>query len=142
MTVDYVKPIPEPNRDSRGFWEGCRAHELRILRCRECGTYVHQPAPLCHACNASELDWQRVSGRGRVYSWVVVHHGTLPGFSRETPYVVAFIELAEQPGLRILSNVIDCDPSELCDGFEVSVTFVDAGDEVSLPVFRPAGTGE
>ena len=40
MPGDYVKPIPEPGPDSRGFWEGCRAHELRILRCRRCGTYV------------------------------------------------------------------------------------------------------
>ena len=141
MPADSVKPLPEPDRDSRGFWEGCRAHELRILRCRHCGTYVHQPAPRCHACHSGDLDWQRVSGRGRVYSWVVVHHGTLPGFADETPYVVAFVELVEQPGLRILSNVVGCDPAALRADLEVSVAFEDASDDVSLPVFRPADAG-
>ena len=140
--ADYAKPVPEPDRDTLGFWEGCRAGELRILRCRDCGTYIHQPAPRCHACLSDNLEWQRVSGRGRVYSWVVVHHGTLPGFAQETPYVVAFVDLGEQPGLRILSNVVGCDPAEIRDGFEVSVDFADAGEDVRLPIFRPAGAGK
>ena len=133
----YAKPLPLPDPQTQGFWDGCRAHELRLLRCAECGAYVHQPAPMCRACNGTALDWAQVSGEGRVYTWVVVHHAPVPGFQEETPYVVGWIELAEQSGLRILSNIVGCSPEEVAAGMPVRVEFRDVSDAISLPVFRP-----
>jgi uncharacterized OB-fold protein len=93
---------------------------------------------MCHACNATRLSWKPVSGEGEVYTWVVVHHAPAGGFQDEVPYVVAWIELREQPGLRILSNVVGCPPAEVWAGMSVNVEFRDVTDEVSLPVFRPS----
>ena len=93
---------------------------------------------MCHACNSTRLGWKRVAGEGVVYSWVVVHHAPASGFQDETPYVVAWIELVEQPGLRILSNVVGCPPAQVHAGMPVRVEFRDVSDEVVLPVFRPA----
>ena len=135
--MNDAKPLPRPDPLTRGFWDGCREHELRLLRCDACGTYVHQPAPMCHACNATDLSWTPVRGEGGVYTWVVVHHAPNPGFQDETPYVVAWIELDEQPGLRILSNVIGCPPEQVQAGMRVRVEFRDTAGDVSLPVFRP-----
>ena len=135
--MDYAKPLPLPDAQTQGFWEGCKAHELRLLRCTRCGTYVHHPAPMCHACNATDLDWAQVSGQGRVYTWIVVHHAPLPGFQEDTPYVVAWVELEEQPGLRLLSNVVGCAPEDMAAGMPVRVEFNDVSDDVTLPVFRP-----
>jgi uncharacterized OB-fold protein len=135
MTIE--RPLPLPDLQTQGFWDGCRDHELRLLRCEDCTTYVHQPAPMCHACNSTRLGWQRVAGKGEVYSWVVVHHAPTAGFQEETPYVVAWIELVEQAGLRILSNVIGCAPDEVQAGMRVRVEFRDVTQDVSLPLFRP-----
>ena len=85
------------------------------------------------------LDWKAVSGRGEVYSWVVVHHAPAPGFQEETPYVIAWIELVEQAGLRILSNIVGCPPEEVQAGMAVRVEFRDRTDEVTLPLFTRAG---
>jgi uncharacterized OB-fold protein len=132
-----TKPLPLADDETQGFWDGCREHELRVLRCEDCSTYIHQPAPMCHSCNSTRLSWQRVSGQGEVYSWVVVHHAPGAGFQDETPYVIAWIELSEQPGLRILSNVVGCQPANVEAGMRVQVEFQDVTDTVSLPVFGP-----
>ena len=136
--MDHQKPLPRADEQTRGFWEGCKNRELRLLRCEDCGTYIHQPAAMCHACNSMRLGWKPVSGEGEVYSWVVVHHAPAPGFQNETPYVVAWIELVEQAGLRILSNVVDCPPADVQAGMPVRVEFRDVTDEVTLPVFQRA----
>jgi len=129
------RPLPLPDEQSRGFWEGCRNQELRILCCDECGTYIHQPASMCHACNSTGLNWKRVSGNGTLYSWVVVHQAPE---AYETPYVVGWIELVEQSGLRILSNVVGCPPEEVRAGMPLQVEFERITDEISLPLFRPS----
>ena len=78
-----------------------------------------------------------MAGQGEVYSWVVVHHAPTASFQEETPYVVAWIELVEQAGLRILSNVVGCPPDEVHAGMRVRVEFRDVTPDVSLPQFRP-----
>ena len=135
--MPYASPLPAPDLETQGFWDGCREHELRILRCEACSTYIHQPAAMCHACNSTRFQWTRVSGEGEVYSWVVVHHAPTAGFQAETPYVIAWIELAEQAGLRVLSNVIGCPTDQVHVGMRVRVEFRDVTEDVSLPVFRP-----
>ena len=87
------RPLPLPDEQTRGFWEGCREGELRLLRCQDCRTYIHQPAPMCHVCNSTQLSWKRVSGRGTLYTWVVVHQAPA---AYETPYVLGWIEVDEQ----------------------------------------------
>ena len=135
--MDQAKPLPQADEQTQGFWDGCRDHELRLLCCEDCATYVHQPAPMCHACNSTRLQWKRVTGEGEVYSWVVIHHAPATAFQEETPYVIAWIELREQPGLRILSNVVGCPPAQVEAGMRVRVEFRDVEDGVSLPVFTP-----
>lgn len=137
MSNAYQKPLPHPDRESEGFWEGCKDHELRILRCNICDTYVHEPAPICHRCNAMDLSWQPVSGKGSVFTYAVVWAPTLPGFAEDVPYVVAWIELVEQPGLKLLSNVVGCEPKDVSVGMPVEVAFEDVTPDMTLHRFRP-----
>ncbi len=141
MEMTRDKTLPLPDELTQGFWDGCRDHELRLLCCEDCATYIHQPAAMCHACNSTRLRWKPGTGEGEVYSWVVVHHAPAAGFQDETPYVVAWIELFEQPGLRILSNLVGCPPAQLQAGMRVRVEFRDVTDEVTLPLFRPSLPG-
>ncbi len=137
MTTAYSRPIPAPDIDTQGFWDGCKAHELRIQRCNACGTYIHSPAPICHNCNAMDTSWAKVSGRGSVFTFIVVHAPNLPGWADHAPYTVAWIELDEQAGLKMISNVVECDPKDVQIGMPVEVVFEDADDEISIPRFKP-----
>jgi uncharacterized OB-fold protein len=86
----------------------------------------------------NKLTWTRLAGQGIVYTFVVVHHVVTPGFPADQPYVVAWIELAEQAGLRLLSNVVGCPPETVYIGQEVELCFEDVRDGISVPVFTPA----
>jgi uncharacterized OB-fold protein len=50
--------------------------------------------------------------------------------------VAAIIELAEGP--RMMTNLVDVDPSQVQFGMPVAVTFRAETDHFSYPVFRPA----
>ncbi len=138
-TPPYRKPLPAPDALTKPFWEGCNAGELRMLRCARCGTYICFPAPMCHRCGSMDVAWAPVSGKGTVYSFIVVRQASLPGFAAEVPYVVAWVELAEQAGLKMVSNIIGCDPKDVRAGMPVQVTFEKATDEVTLPKLLPPG---
>ena len=133
---DYAKPIPTPSEDSRPYWEAARNHELKLQQCRECNAFRFPPAEVCSECTSDAYDWKPVSGKGRVFSFVIYHRAYHPGFQDEIPYVVGVIELDE--GARMLSNVIGCKPEEVRCDMPVEVSFEDITDEMSLPKFRPA----
>jgi len=127
-------PLPRPTELSRPHWDGCRQGELRFQRCRDCGAAVFIPQPVCGGCFGSELVWETSSGRGTVYSHSVVHRPPVPGF--EVPYAVIVVELEE--GWFMLSNLVDCEPSNARIGLAVEVCFREASDEITLPCFRPS----
>jgi uncharacterized OB-fold protein len=133
---DFPKPIPVPDRDSEPFWRGCREGRLFIQRCSQCGTPRFPARQFCAHCHSKEREWIQASGRGKVFSWIVVVH-PVPRevYQNDVPYVVALIELAE--GVRMASNIVDCDPYAVYAGMEVEVVFEKQTDEITLPKFRP-----
>ena len=136
MTVtDYNKPLPHPSEESQPFWDGCKRRELLVQKCRSCQTLVHYPRSVCPVDAGTEFDWAPLSGRGEVHSYTVCHRAFHPGFAEDVPYVAAIIELAE--GVRMMSNVIDVDPSKVHIGMQVEVVFEDVTEEITLPKFRP-----
>jgi hypothetical protein len=82
------------------------------------------------------MGWGQACGRGVVHTFTVVRQSTEPFFKARVPYVVAMVELEEGP--RIMSNVIGCPVDEVHIGMPVIVTFIDAGEGLSLPVFEPS----
>ena len=134
---EYKKPLPTPDIETKEYWEGCKRHKLLIQKCKDCGTYRFPPMPMCPGCNSMNKEWAKVSGRGRIYSWFVVHYATHPDFVDEVPYAVVLVELEEQANLRIPSNMVDCKIEDIRAGMPVEVVFEDVTDEISLPRFRP-----
>ena len=130
------KPLPMPTEDSAPFWEGTRAGELRAQRCSGCGHLRWPPANVCPRCLATEHEWIRLSGRGRVFSWIVVHKSQHPAFWGD-PFNVAIVELDEGP--RLHTNLVEVDPAAIRIGLPVQVVFEKQNDEITLPRFRPAG---
>jgi uncharacterized OB-fold protein len=122
---------------NRFFWEAGAEGQIRIRRCGGCRRFVHPPGPRCPSCGGATAP-EAVSGRGRVAALTVNEHawGNLP-----VPYVVAIVELEEDPSVRLTTNLIGCDPGQARIGLAVEAAFARAGD-VWLPLFRPAGTGK
>jgi uncharacterized OB-fold protein len=131
-------PLPLPDGLTRFFWEGVEKERLMILRCRDCGHFVHYPRPICNRCQSTTLSPEQVSGRGTLYSYSVVLQAFHPYFVDKIPYVLAVVELAEEPGLRLTTNMVDTPESELAVGMPVEVTFVKVTDRLVLPMFRPS----
>lgn len=109
MTTTFARPRPEPDPDSRAYWDACRKHRLIVQYCSNCKTPRFPPGPVCSVCGSTERFWKEASGRGRIFSWIVVRH-PVPAeiFAAEVPYVVALIDLEE--GVRLPSNVVGCSP--------------------------------
>lgn len=134
--ANAAKPLPIPNPDTQPFWDGCARGELLLQRCLSCRTYRHPPSPRCHVCLSANHEWIRASGRGALYSYVVVHHALNPAWEEDVPYIVAIIELAEGP--HIMSNLVDVPKDRVSIGMALTVCFQRASDEFVLPKFRPA----
>ncbi len=138
-------PLPDLARlpdYERGFWEASRNRELRIQQCSVCRVFRHLPTPMCPQCHSLEYDWSKVSGRGVVYSFVVVRNPVHTAIREndQVPYNICLIELEEQEGLRVCSNILNIAPEDIYIDMPVQVTFMPAVDEpdVVLPLFVPA----
>ena len=128
-------PVPQVNEDNRVFWTGGRDGELRIVRCNDCGYYIHPPSPRCPQCLSDDVAPHAVSGRAVVYTFTVNQRAWSPGL--EVPYVIAIVALDEQADLRLMTNIVGCAADEVAIGMPVQVEFREQG-EAYVPVFRPA----
>jgi hypothetical protein len=135
-----AKPVPQATPTTQPFWSGTKDHELRMQRCADCGKHVCYPRVRCPHCGGFRLDWEKLSGRATLYSYIV-NHQSAPGFADDVPYVVAVVELAEGP--HMLANLVDVepDPERLALDMPLEVVFVDRGDVV-LPMYRPVSAPE
>jgi len=129
------KPLPAVTEDGAPYWEGCRRGELRVQRCTGCAHLRWPPSVLCPKCLAGGTEWMALSGRGTIYSFIVVHRPQHPAFFADAPYNVAIVELAE--GIRLHTTIVDCPSEGLHVGMPVEVVFDRVNDEVTLPRFRP-----
>lgn len=133
MTIPF--PAPGIDEDNEAFWTGGREGRLMISRCRRCGFWTHPPVPRCPSCHSDEVEPAPASGRGRVYSFTINRQRWSPDL--EVPYVIAVVELAEQPDLRLLTNIVGCPADEVRIGMAVEVEFDQRG-EVFVPNFHPS----
>ncbi len=130
-------PFPIPDFDAEPYWEACNREELQMQRCAGCHRLRFTPTPVCSECGSYEYGWEVLSGRGEVTTWTVVTHPIHPAAVEKVPYVVAEIELEEQPGLRIITNLLGAEAAEIRVGLPVEVTFETHPSGQKLPQFRP-----
>lgn len=127
------RPAPGVSDDNRFFWEGVKQGKLLIQRCKSCGDLHHPPGPVCPKCQSFDWDTIESSGKGTVYSFVVMHYPEVPPF--EYPNPVGLIELEE--GVRLISQLIGVKPGDVKVGQKVQVEFVTFDGDLVLPQFRP-----
>jgi uncharacterized protein len=134
-------PIPAPHPLSDFFWEAAKEHRLSLLRCQQCGHFVHFPRPMCDRCQSMNLAPEDISGRGTLYSYTTVMQAGSPYFTDKVPYVIGIIDIDEEPGVRVPSG-IDAHEDSLYCGMRVEVFFKEINKELTLPYFRPAQESE
>ncbi|MBI4182797.1 MAG: OB-fold domain-containing protein [Proteobacteria bacterium] len=130
-----AKPLPQMTPLERPYWEYTRRHELRLQKCGACGALRFPASAVCPECFSDTAEWARVSGRGRVLSWVVFHRSYFPAFEADVPYNVVMIALDEGP--VVISTIVGIANEGIRKGLRVEATFEDVTPEISIPRFRP-----
>jgi len=137
-------PLPDVDwSPTREFWAGAARGQLLITRCDLCGRYVWYPHPPCRHCGGTRLSWARVSGRGTLFSWCVLHHAWIPQFAERLPFVSGLVALEEDPAVRVVSRIVDCPIESLRCEMPLRVVFRSlrypgVTGEVIAPLFVPA----
>lgn len=126
--------LPQVTPENEHYWRGGARGELCFLRCIACAQLVHPPAPSCPECLSRELAPHAVSGRARLATYTVNHHPWVPGFP--PPYVIAIVEIEEQPSLRVTTNLVNCAESEIAIGMPLRVVFEERDGGVFIPLFE------
>ncbi len=129
------RPLPVPTPETKHFWEGTQAGEIRLQKCDSCAKVYFPPRPFCPACASRSVSVFAASGKARLFSYVI-HHRPAPGFT--PPYAIAVVELAEGP--RMMTNIVGCPqtPEALVLDMAMEPVFERMSDEITLPLFRPA----
>lgn len=134
MTQQTIKrPLPTVDEDTAPWWDGKRRHELLVQECPNCKKLIHPPRSMCPYCRSLERGWRKSSGKGKVYSWTVVHRASHPYYADKVPYPVVLVEMEE--GFRVIGS-IDCPPDQVREGLPVEVGFEDVNADISLLRFR------
>jgi uncharacterized OB-fold protein len=138
-SAQFQRPVPRPDPLASGFWQAAAKGQLAIQRCTACRVYQHPPRPLCRACGGADLQFKPVSGNARLTSWTITHHEVLAGFAPVIPYTVMVVELIEQDGLYLLSDLVGREQlrSTLRVGMPMRVTFETQAEGPSFPQFVP-----
>ncbi len=139
MAQGFILPDLEDD-DSTPFWEGTARGELLVQKCSDCGRMRIPPRPMCPDCRSLANAWVPLSGKGRVWSFVVPHPPLLPAYTEFAPFNVIAVELDEDPTLRLIGNLVasadgainEVDPHTIEIGEPVRVVFAKVED-VYLP---------
>ena len=122
-------PAPEPNPETKAFWEGAAQGTLLIKQCRACGRSHYYPRALCPYCMSDATEWQTTAGTGTLYSYSVMRRA-------EVPYAIAYVTLDEGP--TMMTNLVNCDFDALRVGQRVKVAFTPTEGGPPVPTFTPA----
>ncbi len=133
--ADAPKPLPSSTDATQPFWQGCSAGILRFRRCNHCGR-LRGPSRITCECGQQDHVWVAASGRGRIFSYTVLHRAPDPAFRGDLPYTVAVVALEEGP--HLLANVIGCLPDKVSIGMPVRAVFETVAPDIGIAKFKPA----
>jgi uncharacterized OB-fold protein len=136
LSSGLPEPTPAPDGVDAGFWEAARRHQLAVQHCRGCGTFQLPPEWICHHCHSRDLEWRTVPGRGRVHSWIRVHHAAHPALREALPYLVVLIDLVDAAGVRVIGNLLGPPEQKVVIGAGVEAVFEDHEGGYTLVQWR------
>lgn len=116
--------VPEPHEEF--FWTSGADGVLRFLGCDACGRLHHPPLPRCPYCRDADVSPMAVSGRATIATFTINRQPFMPGF--EPPYVIAIVEIEEDPTIRLTTNLVDIAVDDVEIGLPVMASFERNGD--------------
>lgn len=120
---------PDLNNHLTGpLWQAAAQGKLKIPYCTYCRTHVWYPVHACPDCGM-QTTWHDISGRGSVFSFTVIRRPLFYAFAEWTPFISVLITPEEAPHIRLVSQLVDCSPEDVCCDMPVEVCF----RELSLP---------
>jgi uncharacterized OB-fold protein len=122
------------------FWDATRQNRYLVQWCASCGDPIFYPREVCPGClSADSLEWRESSGAGTVYAVSVQYRPANPTMADRVPYAVALVEVDAGQGrtVRVMSNIVNCDPETVAIGDAVTLTWEELGDGRNLPLFEP-----
>jgi len=129
--------VIDPGPEDGFYWTSGADGHLRIAGCNDCERLHHPPAPVCPYCHGRGLEPKVVSGRGTVAAFTINHQPFMPGF--DPPYAFGFVEIDEDPTIRLGTNIVGCELDAIHVGMTVEVAFEENGDYF-VPLFKPTGS--
>ena len=130
----WNKPLPQPTLISAPFWDGLKAHTVRLQQC-EHGHWLFFPRTHCPTCGSRQLAWHTVSGEGTLYSFTVARVPTLPEFSDEMPQLLAVVELDQ--GVHLNTTLVGAKPEDLRVGQRLRPVFDERPGSTTLLRYTP-----
>jgi uncharacterized OB-fold protein len=121
------KYLPKPEGLNLEFFRHSVDGTLHLQRCDACGRFRHPPRYYCPECSSDRYSWVPSPGRGRVYSWVISHFSTDPGWVGEVPFTTVVVELDEGP--RLVGTLRKLDGSAMQLGLPVVLVGERKGDD-------------
>lgn len=138
--MKYQKPLPIHTPVSEKYWQSLKQHELTIQKCNICDKNIFYPREFCPDCLSEDLEWFKISGKGRLHSYTVIHSSAYPEFRDDLPIMLGFIKLEEN--VHMIANIVECEPENLKVEMEVEIVFDDITAEYTLPRFKPCSKQE
>ena len=121
-------PAPRVLPESLSFWQAADEGRYLVKKCNSCGQVHHYPRDICPFCLSDDTVWQDSPGTGVVYSFSTMGQG-------DAAYTMAYVTLDE--GVTVMSNLVDCDPTQVVIGQKVRVVFTPTEGGHAVPMFTP-----
>jgi uncharacterized OB-fold protein len=126
---------PPASETTQPFWDATKDKTFLIQRCDACDAAIFYPREVCPQCLSSDsLSWRESTGAGTIYAASVQEKPANPLMADRVPYVVALVELDD--GIRLMSNVINCEPYDATVGKPVRLAWEELSDGRHLPQFE------
>tara|TARA_Y100000590_G_scaffold268319_1_gene301369 strand:- start:6221 stop:6628 length:408 start_codon:yes stop_codon:yes gene_type:complete len=125
-----------PDDFTKPYYDACNQGKLVIQNCKSCNILQHPPAPACRECNASDMEWKEVSGRGTIYEYGVIHDCPVASLQADQPFNVAVIMLDEDQGIQMYSHLPGVPADEVPVGSKVEVIFEETPNGQKVPEWK------
>lgn len=141
-------PLPDFGFEpTRSFWEAAQRKQLVIPRCDDCGTLNWYPRQACSSCSGTTLPWTRVGGESTLFTFAVVRRALFRAYASEAPYLTGLVALDEDPRVRLVTRLVDCEAGQLRIDMPMRVVFrklefPDVHGSVLAPMFAPSPTAQ
>ena len=128
QTQERKIQAPQPNLETKAFWDAAAAGKLMIGKCLACGATHYYPRKFCPICFSDKTELQQASGNGTIYTYSVMRRAPVP-------YAIAYVTLQE--GVSMMTNIVDCDLDKIKIGQAVRLVFKPSESGQPVPMFTP-----